>query len=334
MSGGSVRSHPVTRAMPLLEFLLEVEDGRGRNKIKSYLTHRQVSVDGRVVTRHDHPLLRGQQVQITDARGSAVRNLHGIRIVYEDDHLLVIDKPPGLLSIASEKERDRTAYHILSDYVREKAPQSAPRGGSHLARSRQEVGSAANTVRVDRRTPREVALRERDPRIFVVHRLDRDTSGLMMFAKTERVKRALQDHWRDYVLSRSYAAVVEGRVTPLEGTLTAWLKENQNQKMYVTGAVEGAEKATLSYRVVRSTRAYSLLYVELETGKKNQIRVQMEHIGHSVVGDRRYGSKHNPLGRLGLHALTLEFKHPVRNDVLRFETDLPYGFQKLFPEKK
>ncbi|KYP80744.1 RluA family pseudouridine synthase [Ferroacidibacillus organovorans] len=332
MSGGSVRSYPVMRAVPLLEFLLEVEDGRGRNKIKSYLTHRQVSVDGRIVTRHDHPLLRGQQVQITDARGSAVRNLHGIRIVYEDDHLLVIDKPPGLLSIASEKERDRTAYHILSDYVREKAPQSAPRGSSHLARSRQ--GTATKTaIRPESRAVRG-ATEARDPRIFVVHRLDRDTSGLMMFAKTERVKRALQDHWRDYVLSRSYATVVEGRVTPLEGTLTAWLKENQSQKMYVTGAIEGAEKATLSYRVARSTRAYSLLYVELETGKKNQIRVQMEHFGHSVVGDRRYGSKHNPLGRLGLHALTLEFKHPVRNDVLRFETDLPYGFQKLFPEKK
>ncbi len=281
----------VREEVQLLPFLLEKFSGKGRNKVKSLLTRGQVMVGNRVVTRHDHLLTAGDKVTILQTGSVQQREIMaGVKIVYEDDSILVIDKPPGLLSIATDEEKERTAYRILSEYVQERDPKA---------------------------------------RVFIVHRLDKETSGLMMFAKTEVVKKHLQDNWKDVILERSYIALVEGAVKEKQGTINTWLKESSTKTMYVSRPGEGLNAIT-HYQVIEQTSEYSLLAVQLETGRKNQIRVHMQSIGHSVVGDKRYGSRKRPITRLGLHAKILAFKHPVTGEVLRFETKIPNQFQSVF----
>ncbi len=281
----------VTEPGTLLPFLLAKMPEKGRNKIKGLLTHRQVLVEGENVTRHDHPLQVGQQVTIQSADTAKRNEMYGVRILFEDAHIIVIDKPPGLLSIASDKESERTAYRLLMDHVRDMNKQS---------------------------------------RIFIVHRLDRDTSGVMMFAKSEEIKEALQNNWRETVLERLYIAVVEGNVLPETGTITTWLKETNTRTMYVSNRPGDGLKSTTHYKVLQANQVYSLLEVKLDTGRKNQIRVHMQSIGHSVVGDKRYGSKTDPLHRLGLHARVLSFRHPVTGEILRYDTGIPASFRSLF----
>ena len=277
----------VTQTIQLLPFLIAKYPNRGRNKIKSLLTRGQVMVGQRVVTRHDHPLAVGDRVRILNTGAVQPRELiTGVKILYEDDHIIVIDKPPGLLTMATDEEKDRTAYRIMNDHVRARNPKA---------------------------------------RVFIVHRLDRETSGLMMFAKTEAIKRQLQDNWTEAILERSYIALVEGAVKEEQATIKTWLKENATMTMFVSRPGEGMIAIT-HYHVIKKTPEYSLLAVQLETGRKNQIRVHMQSIGHSVVGDKRYGSHKNPIARLGLHAHILSFTHPITNEILRFETAIPAKF--------
>lgn len=282
--------YTVSEDTPLLELLIAKLPGKGRNKVKSLLTHRQVVVDGEIVTRHDYLVRTGQEVTISTARGTSKDMMRGVRILFEDDHVIVIDKPPGLLSMATDEERDRTAYAVLTDYVRQTDPKH---------------------------------------RIFIVHRLDRDTSGVMMFAKTEAVQKALQDSWKDVVQERAYIAVVEGAVTKSEGKVTSWLQQSRTHTMYIGKPGVGL-KAVLNYRVLKTGVEHSLLEIQLETGRKNQIRVQLQSIGHPVIGDKRYGAKRPGMGRLGLHARTLSFRHPVTAQTMRFETPIPTAFLRLF----
>lgn len=277
----------VEQNIQLLPFLLAKYPNRGRNKIKSLLTRGQVMVGQRVVTRHDHPLAVGDRITILNTGAVQPRELiAGVKILYEDDHIIVIDKPPGLLTMATDEEKDRTAYRIMNDHVRERNPKA---------------------------------------RVFIVHRLDRETSGLMMFAKTEAIKRQLQDNWTEAILERSYIALVDGAVKEEQATIKTWLKENATMTMFVSRPGEGMIAIT-HYQVIKKTPEYSLLAVQLETGRKNQIRVHMQSIGHSVVGDKRYGSHKNPIARLGLHAHILSFTHPITNEILRFETAIPAKF--------
>lgn len=285
----TVQQFHVTEPNQLLPFLLQHVTNKGRNKVKALLTHRQVTVDGQVVSKHDFLLKPGQTVAISGSRGLSKEEMHGVRILYEDAELIVIDKPPGLLSMAAELERDRTAYHVLRNYVRLEDPRA---------------------------------------KIFIVHRLDKDTSGVMMFAKSEAIQQALQNNWRDVVKERAYVAAVEGTMEPEKGKITSWLQQSKTQTMYVGKSGEG-QKAILNYKVIANGNGYSLLDVRLETGRKNQIRVQLQSVGHSVAGDKRYGAKTNPLGRLGLHARLLSFVHPVTKEVLRFETPVPPMFRQL-----
>lgn len=281
-------SFTVTEATELLPFLLQRLSHEGRNKVKSLLTHGQISVNDRAITRHNHPLSPGQTVivQWTPTTGDAP--LRGLSILFEDEHLIVIDKPAGLLTVATDEEKHRTAYRLLMDHVQSGHP---------------------------------------NLRVFVVHRLDRDTSGVMLFAKSEPVQQQLQNTWKDSVLCRTYAVLVEGRVVKPAGTITSWLKESSTLKMFSSRTPGEGLKSVTRYRVVQAGPDYSLLEVELETGRKNQIRVHMQDIGHSVAGDRKYGSSKDPLGRLGLHAQRLEFRHPITNAVMRFEAPLPARFR-------
>jgi len=281
----------VSEPQELMEFLLNKMPSQGRNNIKSLLTHRQVQVDAKVVTRYNHLLQVGQEVTIQWAIIRDEGPTTGLKILYEDSEMIIIDKPAGLLSIASDQEKMNTAYRQLRDYVSSNNPEN---------------------------------------RIFIVHRLDRDTSGVMMFVKNETLKHELQDSWKDTVIDRAYIAVVEGKIPDAQGTIKSWLKETKTKLMYSSSREGDGLEAITHFKVLQTSSKYSLLEIRLETGRKNQIRVHLKDIGHSIIGDKKYGSTTNPIGRLGLHAHILAFKHPVSGQMMRFETEIPKKFTSLF----
>ena len=280
----------VTEPGELLKFLFASFPDKSRASVKSLLTHRLISVDGEIITQFNHPLAAGQKVEMRRA-GEAGQGSGGVKIVFEDAHLVVIDKRAGLLSMATDLEKEKTAYSLLSDHVKRSNSRN---------------------------------------RIFIVHRLDRETSGLMMFAKSLAVQQALQEEWPESVLERIYVAVVEGNFQGPQGAITSWLTENKALKMISSATPNHGQKATTRYRVLQTSPLYSLVELTLETGRKNQIRVHLEELGHSVVGDEKYGAKDNPIRRLGLHAHILSFRHPVTSAVLRFESPVPDEFLRLF----
>ncbi|MCZ8523954.1 MULTISPECIES: RluA family pseudouridine synthase [Paenibacillus] len=280
------RTYTVKEPGELLSFLLSTLK-MGRNSVKSLLARGQVSVNDQTVTLYNHPLQTGQTVSIHKERTAEAPPLIGLSILHEDKDLIVVHKEAGLLSIASAQESELTAYRQLMAHVRV----GNPRG-----------------------------------RIFVVHRLDRDTSGVMLFAKSEEVQQTLQNAWQDMVKERTYVALVDGSVKKPEGTIKSWLKESSTLKMYSSPYPNDGQLAVTHYKVLQTSRDFSLLEVNLETGRKNQIRVHMQDIGHPVASDKKYGSKSRVLNRLGLHARVLAFVHPVTGDLMRFETDIPKAF--------
>jgi len=173
-------------------------------------------------------------------------------------------------------------------------------------------------------------LRNKRARVFIVHRLDRETSGVMLFAKSEKVKLKLQDNWDDFVTVRGYTAVVEGKVSPNERKITSWLKQTKSLIVYSSNRENDGKLAITNYKVLRASSKYSLLELNLETGRKNQIRVHMKDIGHLVVGDKKYGAVTNPIGRMALHASVLTIKHPTLHEKMQFESPTPEVFTKLF----
>nr|WP_284238511.1 RluA family pseudouridine synthase [Paenibacillus glycanilyticus] len=276
----------MTEASELLAFLL-AHLNQGRNSVKSLLAHGQVYVNDKVETKYNYPLQPGQTVAIRKEREKEQLPLVGLKILHEDDDVIVASKEAGLLTIASDKETDLTAYRQLMAHVREADPKN---------------------------------------RIFIVHRLDRDTSGVLMFAKSEAVQQKLQEQWQTIVKERSYVALVEGTVKRTEGTITSWLKETKTLKMYSSSYPNDGQHAVTHYKLLQAGKAFSLVEVHLETGRKNQIRVHMQDIGHPIAGDKKYGSSTKPIGRLGLHARILSFEHPVTGELLKFDTGIP----KLF----
>ncbi len=272
----------------LFDFLRTRLPHLSRNAVKHLLARGQVSVEGKPTTRFDCLCPAGTSVRI----GAPLpkRNDVALPILFEDADLLVVNKPAGLLSMASDAEKTRTAYHWLRD---------------------------------------ELAARDPDARLFIVHRLDRDTSGLLLFAKNAQMKRLLQDNWSQLVKIRGYAAVVEGKLNPPDGQVKSWLKETKTHLVYSSRRSGDGTEAITDYQTVRFGSGYTLVDIRLQTGRKNQIRVHMHDLGHSVVGDKQYGAKGNPLGRLGLHAQVLSFVHPSTGETLRFEASPPGSFARL-----
>lgn len=278
----------ITADSYLLEFLLENIPG-SRNTVKNLLKVGFCAVDGETVTQFDLPLSPGQVLTVSDA--NAARAALPFPIIYENSHIVVINKRAGLLTIANEKEKNRTAYRMVSDYVKTCDPKG---------------------------------------KIFIIHRLDRDTSGVVMFAKDEATKRAYQDHWDELVQKRGYVAVCEGRFDRESGELVSYLRESREHEVYVCEKGErGAKQAVTKYRVMRSGSRFSLLDIEITTGRKNQIRVQLAEEGHPVCGDKRYGASSNPHGRLSLHASELILRSPLDGSEQRFTAPIPKAFYKL-----
>ena len=275
----------------LMKFLIENLPNKNRNNIKSLLKNKQVLVDGAAISQFNHPLNPGQEVMITESRFSN-KDMKGIKVVYEDEYLIAVEKASGILSIATDKEREKTAYNIVKNYVKSRNPLE---------------------------------------KLFIVHRLDRETSGVMIFAKTEEIQQILQTNWQKMVLERTYVAVVEGKVEKNSDTIISYLKENSAFVTFSSDKeIEGSKKAVTHYTVLKRSKGFSLVEANIETGRKNQIRVHMQSLGHSVVGDKKYGATTNPLGRLGLHAKSIIFKHPKTGKVLSFQTGIPAKFSGMF----
>lgn len=280
----------VSDEMPLLPFLL-AKMGMSRTSVKALLAHRQVLVNDRAETQFDRPLAVGDVVAVVkNAPQTAAFSHPQLKLVYEDDCLLVVDKREGLLTVATAPEsRETTAFFILKNYVRK----NNPRAG-----------------------------------VFVVHRLDRETSGLLVFAKNRDIQEYMRENWRAVVSSRAYVALVDGDVQPERDTIVSWLTENpKTTRVYSSFRDNGGKRSITHYRKIGGNGRLSLVELHLETGRTNQIRVQMAAIGHPVVGDRKYGLGASPaIDRLALHASTLEFDHPATRQPMRFKSPVPKSF--------
>jgi 23S rRNA pseudouridine1911/1915/1917 synthase len=277
---------------PLLSFLFAIWPEAKKKQVREWLKFGSVAVNDRIVTQFDHALKPGDRVTI-HRRGMAAPETKiagGIRVRHEDADIIVIEKPSGLLSIASASEDEKTAYALLTQHVR----RGNPRG------------------------------RER---VWIVHRLDRETSGLMVFAKTDAAKTALQKSWD--AAEKKYFAVVEGSPPHDSGTLESWLDESNPLKVYVGGSGPQMRHATTHYRIAKKGKDTTLLEVTLETGRRHQIRVQLAAAGCPIVGDKKYGAQTNPIKRVALHACSLRFPHPATQKPMRFESPLPGELGRL-----
>jgi len=254
-------------------------------KAKSYLEHRMISVDDTVTSKFDYPVKQGQTIKISQSVNSSYDS--PLEIIYEDADLLAINKPAGLLSVATDTEKENTAIRIL----------------------------------------RESGI---DP-LYVVHRIDRDTSGVLLFSKSMEMRDKLQDSW-DEVIRREYLAVCEGTFAEKRGRCDTILRETSTHLVYSVKSGEG-QRAITNYAVIKENTHYSYLRVLIETGRKNQIRVHMKELSHPIVGDKKYGAHGNPMGRLGLHASLLEFKHPRSGNAVVIKAP-PESRFRLPKEKK
>lgn len=264
---------------PLLPWLLMNLQPMNRTRIKQLLQHGRISVNGVTVTQHDHELQPGDKVEIGKHTTSPHLARLGIKIVHEDDAIVIIDKPFGLLTVGTDTQKVDTAIARLNE-----------------------------------------ALEPRHSRAFLVHRLDRETSGLLLFAKNTDVRDTLQEMWEK--VTKQYLAIVVGTPTPPEGVAESFLLEGPDLKMRKSVDPE-AKLARTSYKFVKRTGRYSLMEITLETGRKHQIRVHLADMGCPVIGDDKYGSKHNPARRLGLHSWKLALPHPVTKKPIEVESPLP-----------
>ncbi len=305
----------------LMDFLMAKMGGMARSSVKQLLGQRRVKVGNAIQTRHDFMLKAGDIVTVSSGRGNSQLTHPKLRIVYEDDDLIVVNKQPGLLTVAATPgSSETTAYSILRAYVKK---QNARAG------------------------------------IYVVHRLDRETSGLLVFARSEELQHYMRQYWRELVTERTYIALTEGVLSPREGKITTWLTEDKrNAVVYSSPVDDGGDIAITNYKVLKTTTTpphpspqgresgsrhfsslegrsggvtYSLVELHLETGRTNQIRVHLASKGCPVVGDRKYGhgNESSPIDRLCLHAKVLAFIHPVTEKTIRFESPVPKEFSRV-----
>ena len=267
----------------LIEFLKKMFSNLSKNSVKSLLHNEKVFVNGNMTTKYNYELNVGDIVEI---REKVAKN---IDIIYEDKDIIVINKPSGLLTVATEKEKNKTAYHLVMEYLKKK---------------------------------------NKNNRIFIIHRLDKDTSGIIMFAKNERAKHLYQDNWNDIVKKRCYYAVIDGKMENKEGTIKSYLKENGN--MVYSVKERSGKLAITEYKVLKERKNISLLDINLKTGRKNQIRVHMKENKTPILGDLKYGEKSKLINRLALHAYKLELVNPVTKKLLTFEINMPNEFKTLF----
>ena len=285
----SLLTFKVVEPAQLIAFIMEKMHGMSRNRVKALISNRVVLVNNAITTHPLAELKSGDVVQLDRSKHKKSFHCKELDIVFEDPYLFIIDKHPGLLSM-SNNSRQQTVQTVLNRYL--------------------EKGGGRNTS-------------------HLVHRLDRDTSGLMVYAKDVQTQQSLINSWQQLVTDRRYLALVKGEFEQPRGRIQSWLTEDKKFITHSSPVDNGGKYAVTHYNILASSNGYSLVECELETGRKNQIRVHMADLGHPVVGDRKYGSDEDPMRRLGLHAYMLCFTHPVTGKHLRFETPVPFCFEKL-----
>ena len=294
------RDYVVRSKTILLDFLLQALKGQSRNNIKHLLSKKYILVNGSLVSQYNYELFNkdvvsicknpvsGQSKSRIDKKTDNVK----LEIIYEDDDIIVINKPAGLLSIASDNEKVNTAYRLVLAYVKKQGSRN---------------------------------------RVFVTHRIDKETSGVLLFTKYQDLKNELQDVWNEIVTKRGYYALVEGKVSKKEDTIVNYLLETSTNMMYASHDKKNGKKAITHYSLMKSNAKYSLLDVNIDSGRKNQIRVAMADIGHPIVGDEKYGNKNSPIKRLGLHAYQLNIS--IRGKEYQFIAKMPTCFNSVFGKK-
>lgn len=289
--------YPVKEPAELMQFLMNRVSGISRTRAKELLSQRMVYVDKEIVTQYNHPLKPGQLVQISKNRHVHTLRSRWVRLMYEDAFIIVVEKKEGILTNALPGDRRENVKAILDEYVK-----------------RQSKGFSVHTV----------------------HRLDKGTSGILLFAKRRDIQQIFTDNWKDIVTDRRYIAVVQGEMEKDSGTVTSWLTDNKMFVTYSSVIDNGGKYAITNYRTLKRKNGYSLVELKLETGRKNQIRVHMQDLHHPIVGDYKYGctvedyaERSNPVGRICLHAFRLAFRHPITGEFLKFETPYPGAFTSL-----
>ena len=270
----------------LLDSISNFKKDLSKKTIKNYIKNKMVMVNNKVITNSSYLLKDNDKIEISYSK--KIMPDYDLDILYEDEYLIAINKPCGLLSIGNDKEKVITAYRMVSDYIKH---------------------SSNNKY------------------IFVVHRLDQDTSGVLMFCKNEKIRDKMQDNWNTIVKKRGYLAIVDGKLTG-NGTRRSFLMEDRNQFVYSSRNNQGKEAIT-HYSSIKNNNDYSLLQVFIDTGRRNQIRVHLSEMGYPIVGDKKYKCKTNPIKRLCLHANILEFIHPVSKKLIHIESDIPKEFNKI-----
>ena len=288
----NLKQFVVKQQYELLEFLLMTFKDQSRNSVKSLLGSHRVSIDGAPVTQFNFKLYPGDTV-IISSNPIRKKTRSNLPIIFEDNDLVVINKPSKLLSVPSDNEKGSTAFRMVNDYLQQK---------------------------------------DKHNRAFIVHRLDEDTSGVLMFAKNDKMARALTDgdNWNNSVKKRGYYAIVEGTLDKKEGTIRSYLKKNSQNMMYSSKKKGDGQLAITNYKIIEENGQYSLADVDIKTGRKNQIRVHFGDLGHFIIGDDKYGEPSNPIKRLGLHAYELDIIHPFNNKLLKFKAPMPKEFLSLF----
>lgn len=287
---GMYAVYTVEEDAQLLDWLIANLKGLSRNKVKDTLHGRGIKVNGKIVTQFDYPLTRGMKISVSKSKKNDTFKSRYVNLVYEDPYLVVIEKKPGILSMAAG-HKSLNVKTVLDDYFR----QTKQRCTAH-----------------------------------VVHRLDRDTSGLMVYAKDMQTEQTLEHEWHNIVYDRRYVAVVSGEMEEDDGTIANWLKDNKAYVTYSSPVDNGGKYAVTHFHVLDRTTEHSLVEYKLETGRKNQIRVHSADMNHPVCGDVKYGNGDDPIHRLCLHAYMLHFFHPVTRARMEFETPIPSQFRMLF----
>lgn len=272
----------VNEESPLLEYLINNTD-KSRKELKAYLKYGNIKINNKVVTKYDRLLKKEDVIEIGESKNRS----KDFTVIYEDKDIIVIDKPYGMLSVASESDNTNTAYKLVMDYLK-----------------------SIN----------------KNNKVFIVHRLDKDTSGVLLFAKNEQAKEILQSNWEN-IVNRKYIAIVDGKVEKETGIIESYLNENSEHNVYSDNT---GKKAITEYKRIKFNDQYSLLDIKIHTGRKNQIRVHMKDIGHIIIGDKKYGSKTSPIKRMCLHAYQLELNNPINKEKQIFESKVPKSFKSLF----
>ncbi len=290
LTADNIKSFTVTQETTLLPFLIQTLQDKSRTEIKSMLKYKHIAIMDKPVTQFDTPLSPGDAVQINFGRSFYKFNNPQVRILYEDEWMVVIEKASGLLSVANETQRTNNAFNIVREYIRHDNPEAD---------------------------------------LYTCHRLDQYTSGILMFSKNRDMQQELRENWDFYVKERRYVCVTERVPEQKEGEIQSYLTENEHLQVHSTDDPEEGRLAITRYRMLQSRGRFALIDVEILTGKKNQIRVHMAEMGCPIAGDIKYGAETNPARRLMLHNYRFSIIHPVSGELMRFQLPFPPVFRKL-----